>query len=634
MKKGRYALFAAALLSAALFAVCGCGREDGQTAQSIPESAETVPDSAETDGPGTDGQETASAEEDRDETEENMKETQDAVPEKSWPRAEEKPFNRLSVTYTSEGPVRLTVSYTVFGRETEDVFYLEAGENAVFSALIRPYLKGQIAQSPKILSAEPLRKGDADPVITAFTTEEAPVYAKDVLYLEGSRYRVGIKLSWGGGISEIYDRDNPVKGLDNLCNNCDTGRLIQQSYYGTGANGEYTPGEFNGSVWSYNPVQGGNKYNQPSRIIDVAVEENSVTVKAQPGDWSTRDFLTPSYMENTYTVSEDWIRIDNRFVDFSGWDNPPRSQEIPAFYTVSWLDAFVRYAGRSSWTGDALTWERDLPFWGDSSVHDRCVFPLETGQTETWCAWVNEAADYGIGLYVPGADILLAGRHAYNGSKDPADGATNYVAPLETFAITPYRPVEYSSLIATGSVSAIRSVFERNRDFTDNAFLAANSGRKLTADYRTLVFDSPDMAAVFRDPVHNASASFDGDLGAVCLTADAGSDPYIGIGYGASSPALSADDYRSILIEYMIPEEDWEAEYSAELFLCAGDTLQPTAGISVRMSGLPADGEWHTEEISLDEEFWHGEIHLIRFDFFDGCADGDRMYVKRIELLP
>ena len=129
MKKGRYALFAAALLSAVLFAVCGCGREDVHTAQSIPESAETVPDSAETDGPGTDGQETASAEEDRDETEENMKETQDAVPEKSWPQAEEKPFNRLSVTYTSEGPVRLTVSYTVFGRETEDVFYLEAGEN-------------------------------------------------------------------------------------------------------------------------------------------------------------------------------------------------------------------------------------------------------------------------------------------------------------------------------------------------------------------------------------------------------------------------------------------------------------------------------------------------------------------------
>ena len=64
------------------------------------------------------------------------------------------------------------------------------------------------------------------------------------------------------------------------------------------------------------------------------------------------------------------------------------------------------------------------------------------------------AADYGIGLYVPGADILLAGRHAYNGSKDPADGATNYVAPLETFAITSYRPVVYSSLITTGSGGA------------------------------------------------------------------------------------------------------------------------------------------------------------------------------------
>ena len=548
------------------------------------------------------------------------------------PQAEN--FNRVTFRYTSPSPLALDVIYSVDGEWVEDTFYLEAGEDGVFSALIKPYLKGKTASDLRFDRVRPLDGKALNARILSAEPETVPVYAKDVLYLEGSRYKVGIKLSWGGGISEIYDRDNPVKGLDNLCNNCDTGRLIQQSYYGTGANGEYTPGEFNGSVWSYNPVQGGNKYNQPSRIIDVTVGEDSVTVKAQPGDWSTKDFLTPSYMENTYTVSEDRIRIDNRFVDFSGWDNPPRSQEIPAFYTVSWLDAFVRYAGKSSWTGDALTWERNLPFWGDASVHDRCVFPLEAGQTETWCAWVNEAADYGIGLYVPGADVLLAGRHAYNGSKNPADGATNYVAPLETFAIMSFRPVVYSSLITTGSVSAIRSVFEKNRDFTDNAFLAANSGRKLTADYRVLDLTSPDALPVFGDPVNNASASFDADMGAVCLTAEVGFDPYIGIGYGASVPSLSAEDFGTIRITYMIPEENREAEYGAELFLCAGDTGNPTAGKSVRVAGLPADGEWHEEEIPLEGDFWKGKIHLIRFDFFNGCADGDRMYVKKIELMP
>ena len=626
MKRQLRALLLTAVLSVCLFLTAGCGSADPGETERIPDAEETSAPETEAPDAETDGTET--------ENKEAMNNADNKTPEKSWPRAEEKPFNRLSVTYSSEGPAKLTVSYTVFGKVREDVFYLEAGEDAVFSALIEPYLKGHIAQTPKILSAAPLRKGDAEPIITAFTTEEIPVYAKDVLYLEGSRYKVGIKLSWGGGISEIWDRDNPVEGLGNLCNNCDTGRLIQQSYYGTGANGEYTPGEFNGSVWSYNPVQGGNKYNQPSRIIDVQVGEDSVTVKAQPGDWSTRDFLTPSYMENTYTVSEDWIRIDNRFVDFSGWDNPPRSQEIPAFYTVSWLDAFVRYAGSSSWTGDALTWERSLPFWGDASVHDRCVFPLESGQSETWCAWVNEAADYGIGLYVPGADILLAGRHAYNGSKDPADGATNYVAPLETFAITSYRPVVYSSLITTGSVSAIRATFAENRDFTDNAFLASGSGRKLTADYRTLDFSSPVAMAAFKDPVNNTTSSFDEAEGAVCLTADTGFDPYIGIGYGASSPVLDAEDFGTVRITYKIPEENWDAEYGAELFLCAGDTWEPTAGRSVRVTGLPADGEWHTAEIPLTGDFWKGDIHLIRFDFFDACADGDRMFVKKIELLP
>jgi hypothetical protein len=30
--------------------------------------------------------------------------------------------------------------------------------------------------------------------------------------------------------------------------------------------------------------------------------------------------------------------------------------------------------------------------------------------------------------------------------------------------------------------------------------------------------------------------------------------------------------------------------------------------------------------------FWTGDIHKIRFDFFDGCAEGDVMYVKSIVL--
>ena len=543
-------------------------------------------------------------------------------------------FNRMTFRYTSASPLELNVVYSVDGAWEEDRFYLEAGEEGTFSALIKPYLKGKTASDLRFDSIRPLDGKKLDARILSAELETVPVYAKDVLTLEGSRYKVGIKLSWGGGISEIHDRDNPVKGLGNLCNNCDTGRLIQQSYYGTGANGEYKPGEFNGSVWTYNPVQGGNKYNQTSRIIDVTVGEDFVTIKAQPADWSTKDFLTPSYMENTYTVSEDWIRIDNRFVDFSGWDNPPRSQEIPAFYTVSWLDSFVRYAGRDSWTGGALTWERNLPFWGDSGVHSQCVFPLEAGQTETWCAWVNEQADYGIGLYVPGADVLVAGRHAYNKSKNPADGATNYVAPLETFAIASFRPVEYSSLITTGSVAEIRAAFSKYRDFTENAFLLGNSGRVLTADYRTLDLTSPDALPVFGAPVNNASASFDEAVGAVCLTADVGFDPYIAIGYGYSSPVLSADDYRNLRIEYMIPEDNRDSRYSAEFFLCSGSTAGPTAGISIRVSGLAADGEWHTEDISLDKDFWSGEIRLIRFDFFDGCADGDRMYVRKIELLP
>ena len=122
------ALLPAAVLAAILFTGAGCGkRVPAEPApDEIPEAAAAE---AQSRPPETVNTETE---------EETMAETQD----KSWPRAKEQPFNRLSVRYSSEGPVKLTVSYTVLGKEKTDVFFLEAGEDAVFSGLIEPYLKG------------------------------------------------------------------------------------------------------------------------------------------------------------------------------------------------------------------------------------------------------------------------------------------------------------------------------------------------------------------------------------------------------------------------------------------------------------------------------------------------------------
>ena len=112
-----------------------------------------------------------------------------------------------------------------------------------------------------------------------------------------------------------------------------------------------------------------------------------------------------------------------------------------------------------------------MRFWGDPQYSDDCSFALKEDNTETWCSWTNSKDDYGIGLYVPNVELFLAGRNAYNASKDSFDGACNYVAPINTLKLVSFEPLEYSYLMATGSVNEIREIFKVNKDFTTNASL-------------------------------------------------------------------------------------------------------------------------------------------------------------------
>ena len=382
-------------------------------------------------------------------------------------------FNRYKIAYSSSAPLKVTVTYADNGQAVTDEIFLEAGERMLFNCLTLGYLDGLYAKHISSLDIQVLDAEQATFSLYSINTENAPVIGDGLTYLENSRYRLGVKLAWGGGISYILDKQDGNDALGNIINNADTGRLVQQSYYGTNSTSEYSPGSYGGNAWNYNPVQGGNLHNQPSRIIDVTVKEGSIYIKAQPRDWAKTE-LTPSYMENVYTIYSDRIQVDNRFVDFAGFKtNPARHQELPAFYTVGYLNTFKFYNGRSPWTGDTLTEEDSLAFWAGNS---NAYFKLKKGNTETWCAWVNKDADYGIGLYTPNIDILLAGRHGYEADPDttnPASGACSYVAPLNSFKIVSYKPLEYSYLIGCGSTEEIRDLFEKYKDFSDNAALTS-----------------------------------------------------------------------------------------------------------------------------------------------------------------
>ena len=379
-------------------------------------------------------------------------------------------YNRFKVSYRSSADAVASFYFTCEGRTVKETFYLPKDGNGVFECFTEGFLEGKLAFGLFDLRVDV--RGDGECVIDGVDVCVCEPPEGGTYFIENGILKVGVELVWGGGLSYYEDKRCRIEGLTNMLNHADTGRLVQQSYYGTHEH-PYVRGEFMGNPWSYNPVQGGDRGNCKSKLIDYRVSGDSVWVKCRPRDWGKVGSYTYSYMENTYTIDGDLLRVDNVFVDWSGYKHPVATQEVPAFYTVSYLDNFYFYNGDKPWQDEPLEVRRDLIFWPEDWPRHR--FPLNEKNTEKWAAWCDKD-DYGIGLYVPGAQLYVAGRFQHNGTKDPSAGPTNYVAPLYSLGIISYKPIRYSYLVTSGKLEDIRKRFKDERDFTDNASFRAYNG--------------------------------------------------------------------------------------------------------------------------------------------------------------
>ncbi len=368
-------------------------------------------------------------------------------------------FNRYTLHYTADVPLRCVLTYTASGLPRTEEFFLEAGERMRFSSYIDDYLLNRAGDTAVGLTVRTIAQERGVLEWHGITFDRVPVLAETTCFFENHRYRVGVELCWGGGLSYLADRTCPVAGLENLLNRFDTGRLVQQSYYGT-SEPPYECGEFMGNRWSYNPVQGGDRGGHKSKLIEARVGEHEVYVKCRPRDWGHDGGVTYAYMENHYRLDGDCLVVDNRFVDFSGWTHPVRRQEVPAFYTVSYLGDYHWYDGTAPWTGDTLSCRDDLPFWPDDWPY--CTFHLRNGNTETWSAFTDRTG-YGLGLFTPGVRLLIAGRYKHDGSTDPDAESCNYIAPLVNLAIRCFEPIEYRYFLTAGQLGEIRARFEERR---------------------------------------------------------------------------------------------------------------------------------------------------------------------------
>ena len=533
-------------------------------------------------------------------------------------------FNRIALEYELSAPVRCVMHYAAAdGRTVQEEFYLSETQNT-FSQLIDGYLDGAQAQRLERITVEPLLEGEYTLKLKSAALAVQEVLP-EVLTIENDHYILGVDLSMGGGISRLEDKKCPRDDIGNLLNHHDTGRLIQQSYYGVSSHPDYENGSYNGNVWPYNPVQGGDLHNNCSKIVAVEYTDTAITVVSRPLDWALDNVPTYAYYTNTYTMLDELVRVDNTVIDFSGFPNPSHSQELPAFYTISALGNFVYYGGEQPWTGDSLTYQKKLKFWGGNPDGS---FSLSPDNSECWCAWVDEK-DYGVGLYTPNVEMLVAGRYRYNGDTRSNADPTNYVAPVAYLALRSYEPISYSYLIGAGTVEQLREAFTANKDFAANADLRQTMDARY--DFANMHFESEADLAYF-GASNQTQLAYENGSAVLTATQTAGADPYIALRYAENSVELYAQEYPYLVMTYRTAPDNSALAGTVELFLSADVVRSATAGFSAYHS-LQNDGALHSDIIHLGENaFWDGRINEIRLDYFAQAEQGDTLYLYSMVL--
>ncbi|MBE6799631.1 MAG: hypothetical protein E7529_00340 [Ruminococcaceae bacterium] len=389
-------------------------------------------------------------------------------------------FNYYGISYTSDSYLKGTLTYKKGVKEVSEDFFLEPSKKeTAFYSFIDGCLDGEKGRKVISLTFECIDKENCKVNILGFSVFNREIPEQEI-FIQNDTHKLGIDLLWGGALSYLEDLDSNVQAVSvdgkikvdsnasdrynaesvnnnvNLINRNDTGRLVQQSYYGTI---EYDHGVYMENDWRYNPVQGGNQFNDASKIVDLRVTENSIYIKCRPLDWAKeKEYITPSYMEATYSLENGAVHAKCRFVDFSGYPEAEATQEIPAFYCIEPLNNFVYYGGDKPWTNGKLTNEPDLIFWPDAG------YPNFYSK-ENWSAFTGEFEDsFGIGVYVDNEEAFLAGvfEREKTTNEDPSkDGPTSYIAIVKNRIFKSFDPYQYEYYLATGDTTEIRNTFEK-----------------------------------------------------------------------------------------------------------------------------------------------------------------------------
>lgn len=264
-------------------------------------------------------------------------------------------------------------------------------------------------------------------------------------YLDNGVVKVGIELGKGGSITYLSKSGTS----DNVINNHDLGRQIQQSYY-SGPQ-PYNPSNNanpNWPNWPWNPIQTGDSYNHPALVLAHTNTGQSLYVKCRPMQWALNNVPGECTFESWITLNGSVVTVSNRLVN-QRTDTPQqftgRDQELPAVYTIGRLYRLFSYAGDAPFTGGVQT---NLPIVPPPWQSWRA--------TESWAALVD-GNGWGLGVYHPGAVRFIGGFHGPPGSGGPNNDPTGYISPLHVEILDRNIEYTYTYQLILGTLPEIRA---------------------------------------------------------------------------------------------------------------------------------------------------------------------------------
>lgn len=251
---------------------------------------------------------------------------------------------------------------------------------------------------------------------------------------------VGVETNCGGTISEIL-----LDGV-NIVNNFDcTGRQIQAAVYD--GNAVYDNCAGCTGTWGWNPVQGGDRHNVGSVVLDQLVTAGALYIKTQPYQWNPDDKGGgPGVPVLSDVIIQQWIsfvpgeqravKVRYTITHLGADSHALASQEFPAVYLNGSYGRFIRYAGASPWTSGAVT-------------EQAATLGVNYYASEFWAAFVN-AQNKGLTLHVPAQYPWTIAWHQTGGD------AFNYLAPFVPYSFGPGAVMDGEFYLYVGDYTAGR----------------------------------------------------------------------------------------------------------------------------------------------------------------------------------